>query len=120
VPPVLASSGQLQQVVINLVTNAAKSIPAGRKGVVTLRVGPAGPGRARLEVEDDGEGISPEVMQRMFDPFFTTSEIGKGMGLGLPVCHAIVTAHGGTIGATSTPGVGSTFRVELPVAAGGG
>jgi PAS domain S-box-containing protein len=116
VPAVMASSGQLQQVVINLVTNAAKSIPAGRKGVVTLRVGPAGPGKACLEVEDNGEGISSEVMQRMFDPFFTTSEVGKGMGLGLPVCHAIVTAHGGTIAATSKPGVGSTFRVELPLA----
>jgi signal transduction histidine kinase len=69
-------------------------------------------------VEDNGEGILPEVMLRMFDPFFTTSEVGKGMGLGLPVCHAIVTAHGGTIGATSTPGLGSTFRVELPLAPG--
>jgi two-component system NtrC family sensor kinase len=55
-------------------------------------------------------------MDRIFDPFFTTREVGHGMGLGLPICHAIVAAHGGTLTATSVPGKGSTFRVELPSA----
>ena len=119
VPAVLASAGQLQQVIVNLVGNAAKSIPEGRRGTVAVRVGPGEPGMARVEVQDDGAGMSPEVLQRVFNPFYTTRVVGQGMGLGLPVCHAIVSAHGGTITATSEPGVGSTFRVELPIAATG-
>lgn len=113
-PDVDASAGQLGQVLVNLVTNAAKSIPDGRKAVITIKLGPGSPGMARFEVTDNGSGISPDVMARMFDPFFTTREVGQGMGLGLPVCHAIVTAHGGSITATSEVGKGSTFRVELP------
>jgi PAS domain S-box-containing protein len=115
-PDVLGSVGQLAQVVVNLVTNATRAIPEGRDGHVTIRLGPGAPGMARLEVVDDGEGITREVMERMFDPFFTTREVGQGMGLGLPVCHAIVTAHGGTLTATSEPGRGATFVVELPAA----
>jgi PAS domain S-box-containing protein len=115
-PDVVASAGQLGQVLVNLTTNAAKSIPEGRKGVVTIRLGPGGPGMVRLEVVDNGAGMTPDVLTRIFDPFFTTRDVGQGMGLGLPVCHAIVTAHGGTITVTSAPGEGSTFGVEVPVA----
>jgi two-component system cell cycle sensor histidine kinase/response regulator CckA len=117
-PAVLASIGQVSQVVVNLVTNAARSIPDGRKGLVTVRVSPGSTGMARLEVEDNGLGMAREVMDRMFDPFFTTREVGHGMGLGLAVTYAIVKGHGGTITATSEIGKGTTFRVELPVAAG--
>jgi signal transduction histidine kinase len=115
-PDVLASSGQLGQVIVNLVTNAAKSIPQDRRGVVTIRIGPGSPSMARLDVTDDGSGIRPEVLPRIFDPFFTTRDVSQGMGLGLPICHAIVTAHGGTITVESEVGKGSTFRVELPAA----
>jgi two-component system NtrC family sensor kinase len=115
-PDVIGSAGQLGQVLVNLATNAAKSIPEDRKGVVTIRLGPGGPGMARLDVVDNGAGMAPDVLTRIFDPFFTTRDVGQGMGLGLPVCHAIVTAHGGTITVTSALGEGSTFRVELPVA----
>jgi signal transduction histidine kinase len=66
------------------------------------------------EVTDDGAGIPPEVLGRIFDPFFTTRPVGQGSGLGLSICHAIVTGHGGKITATSEPGKGATFRVELP------
>jgi two-component system NtrC family sensor kinase len=114
-PEVLAAEGQLEQVVTNLVTNGSLAIPAGRQGEITVRIGPGTPGMARLEVEDDGTGIAPDSLVRIFDPFFTTRDVGKGMGLGLSICHAIVTAHGGTITVRSTPGKGSTFRVELPV-----
>jgi PAS domain S-box-containing protein len=116
VPPVLGTPGQLGQVVVNLLTNAAQSIPAGRRGTITVRVGRGAGDTVRLEVIDDGQGIDPDEMKRIFDPFFTTREVGKGMGLGLTICHALVTAHGGTISAESEPGRGSTFRVELPVA----
>jgi PAS domain S-box-containing protein len=116
---VIASKSQLAQVVVNLLTNAAHAIPEGRTGHVVVRVGPGGTGVARLEVEDDGAGMTPEVLGRIFDPFFTTRAVGQGMGLGLSVCHAIVGAHGGSVSARSTPGQGSTFVVELPAAPAG-
>jgi signal transduction histidine kinase len=115
-PDVHGSSGQLEQVVVNLVTNAAHSIPEDRRGEVAIRISESERGGAALEVKDNGKGIDPATMERIFDPFFTTREVGHGMGLGLPICHAIVTAHGGTLTATSLPGKGSTFRLELPPA----
>ncbi|MBS1109407.1 MAG: domain S-box [Anaeromyxobacteraceae bacterium] len=118
-PDVLASPGQIGQVFVNLVTNASKSMVEGRRGVVTVVVGAGRPGMARLEVRDDGAGIAPDVLKRIFDPFFTTRKVGEGTGLGLPICHSIVAAHGGTILASSTPGQGSTFRVELPAVSDG-
>ncbi|MEY2667688.1 MAG: hypothetical protein RJA59_326, partial [Pseudomonadota bacterium] len=115
-PEVEASTGQLEQVVVNLVTNAARAIPPGKRGLVRIRLGEGSPGMARLEVEDDGRGIEPALLDRIFEPFFTTRPAGpgRGMGLGLAICHAIVTAHGGTLSVTSTLGKGSTFRMELP------
>jgi signal transduction histidine kinase len=117
-PDVMASAGQLGQVLVNLVTNAAHAIPASRRGLIVIRTSLAAGGRARLEVKDDGAGIAPEILDRIFDPFFTTHRTGagKGMGLGLAIAHAIVTAHGGTLAVESTPGQGTTFRVELPPA----
>jgi signal transduction histidine kinase len=115
-PEVHASAGQLGQVLANLVANAALAIPPERHGTITIRIGTAPHGAATLDVADDGSGIDPAVMGRIFDPFFTTRETGKGMGLGLPICHAIVAAHAGSLTARSTPGRGSTFRVELPPA----
>ena len=81
--------------------------------------GPHREGRGRrrpIEIEDHGAGIPPEHLKRIFDPFFTTREAGQGMGLGLSVAHAIVTAHGGAITVASMAGKGSTFRIELPAA----
>jgi signal transduction histidine kinase len=72
----------------------------------------------RLEVSDNGKGISPRLTERIFEPFFTTRPQGKGTGLGLSICNAIVTAHGGTLTVESEVGKGSTFRVELPAASG--
>ena len=115
-PDVAASAGQIEQVVANLIVNAIRAAPEGRGSLVRIRLGAGAPGFSRLEVSDDGVGMTPEVMARMFDPFFTTRGVGQGMGLGLAICHAIVTAHGGTISATSQPGKGSTFQVDLPQA----
>jgi PAS domain S-box-containing protein len=117
-PDVIASVGQLEQVVVNLVVNGARAIPHGRRGLVVVRTGPGSKGMARLEVRDDGTGIPPAIRERIFEPFFTTRQTGegKGMGLGLSICHSIVTAHGGTISVESEVGKGSTFRVELPAA----
>jgi PAS domain S-box-containing protein len=113
-PMVHGSADQLEQVVAHLITNGAMATPEGRRGTVVVRVGSTPEGRAFLEVSDDGAGMEPGVLARVFDPFFTTRPVGQGMGLGLPVADAIVTAHGGTLTASSIPGQGSTFRVELP------
>ena len=113
---VLASEDQLELAVVNLVTNAALAIPDGQPGVVTIRTGVSHTGLPQLEVADNGSGIEPKVLHRVFDPFFTTRTVGQGMGLGLPICYAIVMAHGGTLTVDSAPGKGSTFRVELPAA----
>jgi len=115
-PDVVASAGQMGQVLVNLITNATKSIPENHRGIVTIRVGAGRPGTACVEVTDNGSGMSPEVMARIFDPFFTTREVGQGTGLGLSISHAIVASHGGTLTVTSEVGKGSTFRVELPAA----
>jgi signal transduction histidine kinase len=113
-PDVMAAAGQIEQVVLNLVTNAAKATPKGTRGQVIIRVGPGRPGMARVDVIDHGTGIEPGKLERIFDPFFTDDVVGNGMGLGLAVSHAIVTSHGGSLTATSVVGEGSTFRVELP------
>ncbi|HET8723712.1 MAG TPA: ATP-binding protein [Anaeromyxobacteraceae bacterium] len=117
-PDVLASPGQVAQVVANLVSNAAKAMRKDARGEIVMRAGPGMPGMSRLEVIDNGTGIDPSIRERIFDPFFTTRPTGeeRGTGLGLAISHAIVTSHGGTISVDSTVGAGSTFRLELPVA----
>lgn len=115
-PEVTGAEGQLSQVVVNLVVNAIKAGKPGAPVRVRVVTGPGRPGMARTEVTDDGVGMTPQVLQRIFDPFFTTREVGSGTGLGLSISHAIVTAHGGTLSATSELGKGSTFCVELPAA----
>ncbi len=117
-PDVTASPGQIEQILVNLVTNAAKATPEGQRGVVVVRVGPGQPGMARVEVIDHGVGVDPAIRNHVFDPFFTTRPTGpgRGSGLGLAICQAIATAHGGTLTFESEVGMGSTFRVELPAA----
>ncbi len=117
-PRVVVAVGQLQQVIVNLVTNAARATRPGERGTIVIRLGPGAQGRARLEVVDRGTGVPPEIRDRIFDPFFTTrpSGEGRGTGLGLAICHAIVSAHGGTLTFESEVGRGSTFQVELPAA----
>ena len=115
-PDVVASFGQIQQVVVALVANAARATHASRFGTIILRMVPGSPGMARLDVIDNGVGIDPKIASRIFDPFFTTGDVGQGMGLGLSISHALVTAHGGTLTVMSEVGKGSTFRVELPAA----
>jgi CheY-like chemotaxis protein len=126
-PCTLADEGNLEQVLINLMLNARDSMPDGG----TIRVSTAAvdvdetvarsniearPGKfIRLCVSDAGCGMTPEVMTRIFDPFYTTKEIGKGTGLGLSTVHGIVKQHKGWIEVESQPGRGSTFKIFLPV-----
>jgi CheY-like chemotaxis protein len=115
VPPVLGNPARISQVVLNLLANAAKAIPDGNPGAhrVRVRARRAPDARVVLEVSDTGEGIRPEHLSRIFDPFFTTKPVGVGTGLGLSVCHNIVTSYGGEIRVESERGRGSTFRVFL-------
>jgi signal transduction histidine kinase len=117
-PEVMASSGQIEQVVLNLVSNAAKAMQPERHVKIVIRLGPGNPGMARLEVSDDGVGMPPGIQDRVFEPFFTTRPVGegRGTGLGLAISHAITAAHGGMLTVESQVGKGSTFRVELPAA----
>jgi signal transduction histidine kinase len=118
IPEIESFAGQLGQVFMNLLANAADAL--GRSGTIRIRtrsVAGEGPDaeRVSIEIEDDGEGIGSEHLERIFDPFFTTKEVGQGTGLGLAVTYGIVERHGGSIDARSEPGVGTCFRVELPV-----
>jgi signal transduction histidine kinase len=114
-PRVLGNEGQLVQLALNLLVNAAQAIPPGAPAANTVatRVARAPDGRALLEVRDTGSGIPPDRLARIFDPFFSTR---MAPGLGLSVAHGIVTAHGGEIAAESAPGAGTTMRVLLPPA----
>jgi PAS domain S-box-containing protein len=120
VPAVTADDGQLTQVFINLLINAAHAIPAGRSDShrITVRTRCDARGHAVIEVEDTGIGIAPDVALRVFDPFFTTKEIGEGTGLGLAICHGIISGLGGQISIESAPVRGTILRVVLPPSAG--
>jgi two-component system NtrC family sensor kinase len=112
---VRADAGALTEVALNLLTNAIDAMPNG--GRLTVRARGNAEGGVRLEVIDAGVGILPEQMSRIFDPFYTTKEPGRGTGLGLSVSHGIVKRHGGEIWAESEPGTGTTFVVTLPAEA---
>ena len=113
-PPVLADRAQLEQVVINLAINARDAMPDG--GTLAIETGVAG-GQVRLAVSDSGTGIEPAMLERVFEPFYTTKDVGMGTGLGLATVHGIVTQSGGRVEVSSDPGLGSTFTVLLPAAA---
>ena len=115
-PESLMDAFQVQQVLINLLTNAQHAIlETARAGAVTLRTRRLSEERILLDVEDNGCGMPEAVLRRAFDPFFTTKGVGKGTGLGLSISYGIVREHGGTLTASSRPGQGSIFRIELPV-----
>jgi signal transduction histidine kinase len=113
---VVGDHNQLQQVFFHLISNAHDAMVEFR-GEGRLRLSTElSEGMARVCIADDGPGIAPEVRPHIFDPFFSTKEVGLGTGLGLSVCYGIVTGHGGRIYAQGGPGEGATFVVELPTA----
>jgi len=127
VGPVLADPTQMQQVVMNLCTNAAHAmrqeggvlevslskvvVSKGEKETLKLVKGPY----AKMMVKDSGHGIPPEVLERIFDPYFTTKGMGEGTGLGLAVVEGIIQSHSGAITVESEPGIGTVFQVLIPV-----
>lgn len=113
IPPVICAPSQINQVFLNLITNAAQAME-GSPGKLTLTTRADGDGVA-VAVADNGKGIPPEIIPKIFDPFFSTKEAGKGTGLGLSISYKIVEQHGGRITVDSKQGSGTTFTVWLPL-----
>lgn len=116
-PPVMADPQQLQQVILNILTNAEQAIQeahGGEGGMITLETFYAN-GRVLVSITDNGPGIPPDRLSKVFDPFFSTREVGQGAGLGLSSSYGIIREHGGDLRAQSSPGGGATFVIELPV-----
>jgi signal transduction histidine kinase len=121
-PPVACVAGEVSQVVLDLIVNAADAIAdaqagrAGAKGLITIATRLVDDS-VEVRVSDTGTGIPPEVRSRVFDPFFTTKEVGKGSGQALALAYAtIVRKHHGAIDFETTDGAGTTFLVRLPAA----
>jgi len=114
-PLTMADSNQLQQVFLNLIINAETEMKlTSDKHKLTVKTEIAG-NTIRISFKDNGPGISSENLEKIFNPFFTTKEVGKGTGLGLSICHGIISEHNGRIYAESDRGKGATFTVELPI-----
>jgi two-component system, cell cycle sensor histidine kinase and response regulator CckA len=121
IPPVAVNPGQLEQVVINLLMNARDALAGGGRvtvetSVVSVDTGSGGVAApaVRLRVTDTGCGMDAATRSRVFEPYFTTKDAGKGTGLGLATVFGIVTQHGGQIEVTSEVGEGAAFTVYLP------
>jgi hypothetical protein len=113
VPPVYGNAGKLQQVFMNLIMNARDAMPRGGELTVATE---SENSTVHIEVADNGVGIPSEHLNKIFDPFFTTKATSRGTGLGLAVTYGIIREHSGKIGVESTPGHGTTFRLEFPTA----
>ncbi|MBC7988017.1 MAG: hypothetical protein H7Y19_00330 [Luteimonas sp.] len=113
VPKVKCMPSQINQVFLNMITNAAQAM--GEEGTLTIR-SQAKPNVVEVSFEDTGSGIADDVLPKIFDPFFTTKPVGEGTGLGLSIVHKIIQGHGGAIRVKSQVGKGTTFFVELPLA----
>jgi signal transduction histidine kinase len=114
VPPITCSPSQINQVLLNLITNAAQATE-GKAGRITITTRAPDPTHVAVDVEDNGKGIPPEVLPKIFDPFFTTKDVGQGTGLGLSIVYKIIASHGGKIDVSSQVGTGTRFTVTLPL-----
>jgi two-component system, NtrC family, sensor kinase len=118
VPNIQCSPSQINQVFLNIISNAAQAMAErAEKGVITLRSMPEGDDMVRVEIQDNGSGIPKDVLPRIFDPFFTTKPIGKGTGMGLSISYKIIQQHGGMILVDSEQGAGTVFSILLPIRA---
>jgi two-component system, NtrC family, sensor kinase len=112
-PKVRCMPSQINQVFLNLITNAAQAIDG--TGTLTIESKSVGSGVVEISFEDTGGGIADDILPKIFDPFFTTKQVGEGTGLGLSIVHKIIKGHGGSIKVRTTPKKGSVFTLSLPV-----
>jgi two-component system, NtrC family, sensor kinase len=115
-PTVPGDEAQLKQVLLNILTNSMDAISG--EGEITITTHPENDNTVNLSVEDTGYGIPPENMDKLFNPFFTTKPVGKGIGIGLSTCYSIVREHHGVIEVASEVGIGTHFTVKLPLDSG--
>jgi len=115
VPPITCSPSQINQVLLNLITNAAQAAEGKAAARITITTRAPDAKHVAVDVEDNGKGIPPEVLPKIFDPFFTTKDVGQGTGLGLSIVYKIISSHGGKIDVTSQVGTGTKFTVTLPL-----
>jgi len=113
-PIIQADPTQIQEVMVNLVSNSLEAMPNGGRLTIRTRRGPAN--MVTIEIEDTGVGIPEEYLNKLFTPFFTTKAVGKGTGLGLAITYGIIKMHRGQINVHSKVGQGTTFVIQLPVA----
>jgi signal transduction histidine kinase len=111
-PLIYADAVQMSQVLVNLLTNAIHAMPAGGEMIISTNLKK---GFVSLSVKDNGAGMTAEVKNKIFEPFYTTKPVGQGTGLGLSVVQGIVTAHHGKISVSTSPGKGSKFEVLIPL-----
>jgi PAS domain S-box-containing protein len=116
IPAIWADPDQISQVLINLIVNAQQALAesSGQRNLTVATCVDPRDGMIRLTVTDSGPGVPPAIRSRIFEPFFTTKPVGMGTGIGLSVCHGVVTAHGGTITVDDAPGGGAVFEIRLP------
>jgi two-component system NtrC family sensor kinase len=112
-PKVTADPAQMTQILVNIAVNAIQAMPNGGRLMIQTK---ASDKFVSLTIEDTGIGMTENVMKQIFLPFFSTKDIGKGTGLGLPVVHGIVTSHGGSVNVDSKVGKGTRFKIQLPIA----
>jgi len=115
-PPLTCVPSQINQVLLNMLTNAVHAIEG--RGRILVRTRHEN-GSVTISIQDNGKGMPREVVEKIFDPFFTTKPAGQGTGLGLPICYRIVQDHGGSIRVASEPGKGTRFLISLPLSLGG-
>jgi signal transduction histidine kinase len=113
-PLVECAPSQIDQVFLNLIVNAAQAMPEGKIGLIEIRTG-CSDKQVWIDIKDNGPGIPSDIVKKIFDPFFTTKDPGTGTGLGLSVSTNIIQQHGGTLNVESEVGVGTTFRITLPI-----
>ncbi len=118
-PPIACNVGELNQVFLNLIINAAQAIEekvagSGEQGQIRISTR-LDEGNVLIEIADDGAGIAPELQDRIYEPFFTTKQVGKGTGQGLALARTTIERHSGSLECASAPGQGTTFAIRLPL-----
>ena len=117
IPETLADPGAMRQLFINIIMNSLYFMNEEGRIVIstTHDKDPCSHDWIQIKISDNGRGINKDVVEKIFDPFFSTKAVGEGTGLGLSICHRIVSEHGGTIDVESREGIGTTFIIKIPV-----